>query len=329
MKKKQISLLIALEVLLIIVVVGYNVFHIGQPKDTAYIIEKELKPNESVSLNYLLKYEMPEGYKQAQDIQGELSIINEETQTIFSAQDVLKKELSIEDFFALQNYEEQGLNATLVSENTEELEDKVINKKVYQISNDFINLYSFIGSIELKSNPEEFIGVLGNSQSLDAEKDFNMLLNSINYTSQTLADEKTFDDINENIVITTPPMWRRLGDGYSFIKSTEDVKEYLLINSGNKNDEDIKAGYDMIKDSILQDNYFKLITDSNVTNLKNKTITTSVFQGEDKKFTTFIVMVEFNNSDIFAVFRYDLFGEYNLSQENLDLKFFVENIKLK
>ena len=83
MKKSNITLII-LEILLITTIIC-GTFLNGQPSKTIdTIVQKELKDNEIASLNYLLKYEMPEGYEDALNLYGEIAITSQDGNSNFT-----------------------------------------------------------------------------------------------------------------------------------------------------------------------------------------------------------------------------------------------------
>ena len=327
--KKLILGILPLEILLIIVVVGYNVFGIGQPKNIEFVVQKELSSNEDVSLNYILKYQMPKGYEKVSDIQGEIAIINNKSKSVFALQDIPKKEMTVEQFFDLQKPQVVGDDISLLSEDTIETNDRIINKKIYELSYDFINFFSFFATVELKDKPDQFIGILGNSYSEDTKTELDLLLNTINYTSRSLEEERTFIDEKQNVSVTVPPLWRRLKDNLNFGKIDQDKQRYILINGGDKKDEDIQYGYKVIKESLLQEGLLELVVDSKVDNIDDKTVTTSIFKGKDKDIATAIVIMETSNSDKFIIFRYDLLGKYDKQLINEDLEYFIKSINLE
>ena len=331
MKKSTISI-IFLEILLIIVTVGYNNFGIGQPKNIEHVITNELKGNEKPSLNYILKYEMPNNYIEDLGLQGEIAIINNKNTAMFTGDIIMTEDLTTEDFLKQQtDLFSNLLDFSVVSEDTLELKDRTINKKVYKISNDFQTIFSFGATIEFKDKPSEFIGVLGNGVNSDSEKDLDLLLNSITYTNQTLDKEKIFSNDSESITVTMPPYWKKIKGEipYNFYKKDGDNVVFSMISSGDKNYGDIHNEYDLAKESFLQDGVGTLIEDSKIDSLDDKTITTSIIKSPITDSTIFLILIEFNNSDIFTAVRYELSGDADINANKDDLDFIIKSIKLK
>ncbi|WP_250278257.1 hypothetical protein [[Clostridium] colinum] len=331
MKKSKLAL-ISLEILLIIVTVGYNVFGIGQPKNIENVIQRELKKDEMASLNYILKYKMPSNYEEVTDLYGEIAIREKENNCIFTSEIVPTDTLSPEDFFKSQeDIFTSASNFSVINEDTIDLEDRTINKKVYKISNDFMELYALVGTIEIKSNPNEFIGVVGNATSADFESDLDLLLNSIKYTKQTLNSERFFSDDIEKVSVVVPANWKKFKKDvpYSFFKEDENGIAYSVLNSGSKKDEDPKEGYDYIKNVFTEDENAVIIEDSKVETVDNKTITTTIVEYPENKVTTILTLVEFNNSDVFVAVRQEVVSENGIDYIKPELDAMVKSLKLK
>lgn len=332
MKKSTLGLVI-LELLLVGVVVGHNVFGIGLPKDVESVVMRELDSNQVPSSNYTLKYEMPKNYQEADDLYGEISIGEAEGNAMFTAEQINVSDTSVDEFFkAQESLFESSANLEVISEDNQQLEDKTITKKVYQVTNDLLDLYAFVATIDFKSNPDEFIGVIGNSISLDYEKDFDTLINSIQYTSQPIDAPRTFATESEPIKITVPANWKKFQKQvpYSFYKEDENGIAYAVITSGDKSQEDAKQGYDTAKASFIETEGANVIEDSKVENIDGKTITTTIVEYPENYSTSYIVLVEYDNSDVFTAIRYEILsqdGKADYIKEELDS--ITKSLKLK
>ncbi len=330
--KKSIPFLIFLEILLSIVIIGYNHFGIGQPKNIEYVIQNELKNNEIPSLNYILKYEMPDNYLEA-FFQTEIGIMNSENTSVFTADVIMEEDTTKEQFLNQYSdlFNEEHLKYSIIDEVSLDLEDKTINKKIYQVSDDFQTMFSFGATIQFKDKPNEFIGILGNSSDIEAKKDFELLLDTINYTTQTLDKEKLFSSDLENISVTMPANWKKVKNQipYNFYKQNDNNMIFAMISSGDKTHSDINSEYDLAKESFLQDGFSTLIEDSKIDNLDNKTIKTSVIKSPATNSTIFLILIEFNNSNIFTAVRYEITGEDNSKNSEKDLESIIKSIKLK
>ena len=331
MKKSTIGIII-LEVILIIVVIGYNTFGIGQPKNIENVIQRELKGNEQASLNYLLKYEMPSGYEEAIDLTGEISIREQEGNSMFTAEPVLIEQLPMEQFFQSQEYLFSSAGTyNIISEVSTEEKDRTITKKIYEVSNDFVQLYALIGTIQFKDNPNEYIGIVGNSTSQDYEKDLDTLLNSINYTKQTIDKEKLYSNDLESVEITIPGNWRRLERAvpYSFYKQDENNIAYIIASSMDKQQEDSQENYDYLVESFTQDESANLIEDRKVETVGNKTITNTTIEYEGTNTTTILTLIEFSNSNIYTIVRFDIVSEEGIDYIKPEIDSIINSIELK
>lgn len=331
MKKSTIGIII-LEVILVIVVIGYNTFGIGQPKNIENVIQRELKSNEQASLNYLLKYEMPSGYEEAIDLTGEISIREKEDNSMFTAEPVLIEQLPMEQFFQSQEYLFASSGTyNIVSELSTEEKDRTITKKIYEISNDFVQLYALVGTIQFKNNPNEYIGIVGNSISQEYEKDLDTLLSSINYTKQTIDKEKLYSNDLESIKITIPGNWRRLERAvpYSFYKRTEDNIAYIIASSMDKQQEDAQENYEYLVESFTQDENANLIEDRKVETIGNKTITNTTIEYEGTNTTTILTLIEFSNSNIYTIVRFDIVSEEGIDYIKPEIDSIINSIELK
>ncbi len=331
MKKSTIGIII-LEVILIIVVIGYNTFGIGQPKNIENVIQRELKGNEQASLNYLLKYEMPSGYEEAIDLTGEISIREQEGNSMFTAEPVLIEQLPMEQFFQSQEYLFSSAGTyNIISEVSTEEKDRTITKKIYEVSNDFVQLYALIGTIQFKDNPNEYIGIVGNSTSQDYEKDLDTLLNSINYTKQTIDKEKLYSNDLESVEITIPGNWRRLERAvpYSFYKQDENNIAYIIASSMDKQQEDSQENYDYLVESFTQDESANLIEDRKVETVGNKTITNTTIEYEGTNTTTILTLIEFSNSNIYTIVRFDIVSEEGIDYIKSEIDSIINSIELK
>lgn len=332
MKKSTIGLIL-LELLLVGVVIGHNVFGIGLPKDVESVVMRELASNQLPSYNYTLKYEMPQNYEEATDLYGEICIGEAEGNAMFTAEQIKLSNTSIDDFFKSQETIFEGsANLELVSENTQELEDKTITKKVYQVTNDLLDMYAFVATIDFKDNLDEFVGVIGNALSLDYEKDFDTLINSIQYTSQSIDTPRTFATESEPIKITIPANWKRFQKQvpYSFYKEDEQGIAYAVISSGSSDEEDPKQGYDMAKASFVEIEGANVVEDSKVEIIDGKTITTTIVEYPENHSTSYIVLVEYDNSHVFTAIRYEVLsqdGKADYIKEELDS--ITKSLKLK
>ena len=331
MKKSTIGIII-LEVILIIVVIGYNTFGIGQPKNIENVIQRELKGNEQASLNYLLKYEMPSGYEEAIDLTGEISIREQEGNSMFTAEPVLIEQLPMEQFFQSQEYLFSSAGTyNIISEVSTEEKDRTITKKIYEVSNDFVQLYALIGTIQFKDNPNEYIGIVGNSTSQDYEKDLDTLLNSINYTKQTIDKEKLYSNDLESVEITIPSNWRRLERAvpYSFYKQDENNIAYIIASSMDKQQEDSQENYDYLVESFTQEEGANLIEDRKVETVGNKTITNTTIEYEGTNTTTILTLIEFSNSNIYTIVRFDIVSEEGIDYIKSEIDSIINSIELK
>ena len=331
MKKSTIGIII-LEVILIIVVIGYNTFGIGQPKNIENVIQRELKGSEYASLNYLLKYEMPSGYEEAIDLTGEISIREQEGNSMFTAEPVLIEQLPMEQFFQSQEYLFSSAGTyNIISEVSTEEKDRTITKKIYEVSNDFVQLYALIGTIQFKDNPNEYIGIVGNSTSQDYEKDLDTLLNSINYTKQTIDKEKLYSNDLESVEITIPGNWRRLERAvpYSFYKQDENNIAYIIASSMDKQQEDSQENYDYLVESFTQDESANLIEDRKVETVGNKTITNTTIEYEGTNTTTILTLIEFSNSNIYTIVRFDIVSEEGIDYIKPEIDSIINSIELK
>lgn len=331
MKKSTIGIII-LEVILIIVVIGYNTFGIGQPKNIENVIQRELKGNEQASLNYLLKYEMPSGYEEAIDLTGEISIREQEGNSMFTAEPVLIEQLPMEQFFQSQEYLFSSAGTyNIISEVSTEEKDRTITKKIYEVSNDFVQLYALIGTIQFKDNPNEYIGIVGNSTSQDYEKDLDTLLNSINYTKQTIDKEKLYSNDLESVEITIPGNWRRLERAvpYSFYKQDENNIAYIIASSMDKQQEDSQENYDYLVESFTQEEGANLIEDRKVETVGNKTITNTTIEYEGTNTTTILTLIEFSNSNIYTIVRFDIVSEEGIDYIKSEIDSIINSIELK
>ena len=331
MKKSTIGIII-LEVILIIVVIGYNTFGIGQPKNIENVIQRELKGNEQASLNYLLKYEMPSGYEEAIDLTGEISIREQEGNSMFTAEPVLIEQLPMEQFFQSQEYLFSSAGTyNIISEVSTEEKDRTITKKIYEVSNDFVQLYALIGTIQFKDNPNEYIGIVGNSTSQDYEKDLDTLLNSINYTKQTIDKEKLYSNDLENVKITIPGNWKRLERAvpYSFYKQDENNIAYIIASSMDKQQEDSQENYDYLVESFTQEDGANLIEDRKAETVGNKTITNTTIEYEGTNTTTILTLIEFSNSNIYTIVRFDIVSEEGIDYIKPEIDSIINSIELK
>ena len=331
MKKSTIGIII-LEVILIIVVIGYNTFGIGQPKNIENVIQRELKGNEQASLNYLLKYEMPSGYEEAIDLTGEISIREQEGNSMFTAEPVLIEQLPMEQFFQSQEYLFSSAGTyNIISEVSTEEKDRTITKKIYEVSNDFVQLYALIGTIQFKDNPNEYIGIVGNSTSQDYEKDLDTLLNSINYTKQTIDKEKLYSNDLESVEITIPGNWKRLERAvpYSFYKQDENNIAYIIASSMDKQQEDSQENYDYLVESFTQDESANLIEDRKAETVGNKTITNTTIEYEGTNTTTILTLIEFSNSNIYTIVRFDIVSEEGIDYIKSEIDSIINSIELK
>lgn len=331
MKKSTIGIII-LEVLLIVVTVSYNTFGIGQPKNIENVIQRELKDGQVASLNYLLKYEIPENYEEAIDLTGEISISDLEGNALFTAEPVLVSEFPLDQFFQSQEslFASAG-SYEVISEETIEEKDKTITKKIYKVSTSFAELYALVGTIEFKEKPEEYIGIVGNAASEGFENDFETLLNSISYTNQTLDKEKTYSNDLESIKITMPGNWRRLERSvpYSFYKQDEVNAAYIIASSMDKQQQDPQENYEYLVENFTEGEDVNIVEDAVVETSGDKTITTTTIEYEGTSTIVVLKLIEFSNSNIYTIVRCDVVSEQGLDYIGSELQSIINSIELK
>ena len=330
MKKSNI-VLITLEILLIIVVVCSSIFG-NTLKSIDAIVQKELGENELPSLNYLLKYQMPEGYEEAMNLYGEVALATPDGNSNFSIDILENEKMTSQQFFETQEtIFEQSANYTVVSENTSDEKDRKITKKIYDVSNDFTQFFALVGTIEIKNHPDQFIGVVGTATSQDTEETLDFLLSTTNYTKQKADEEKLFSSDLEDVTIISPPNWKRLERAvpYSFYKQDENNITYLIASTSNRKEEDPQESYEYAKTSLSSDPSATIIEDSTVQTVDNKTITTSIIEYSDSYATTIITLIEFKDSDTFTIVRTDVVSEDGIDYIKSDVDYIINSINLK
>ena len=331
MKKSKITLII-LEILLIITVFCKPLFNALPSKSIDTIVQKELKENQVASLNYLLKYEIPEGYEEALNLYGEIAITNPDNTSTFTM-DLLESDKTTQEQFFKSQEEifEKSATFSLLSEDTYKEKNKTIYKKVYEINNNFSQFYAFVGAIEVKGNSKDFIGVIGTAESLDSSDDFEFLLSTTDYTKQKMNKAKLFSDELEFTTITVPGNWKRLERAvpYSFYKQDGPNMAYIIASSSNKNERNPQEQYSYAKEAISSDPSADLKEDSIVKTIDNKTLTTSIIEFKDSYITTVLTLVEFNDADVFSLIRIDVVSENGLGYIQSEIDSVINSINLK
>lgn len=331
MKKSNIALII-LEILLIVTVACGPLFNGLPTKSIDTLVQKELGENQAPSLNYLLKYNMLEGYEDALNLYGEVAITTEDNNSTFTMDILDTKKTSPEQFFkAQEEVFQQSANFTLVSENTSNENDRTINKKIYEVSNDFSQFYAFVGTIEIKGHSKDFIAIIGTATSLDYSDNFDILLSTTDYTKQKSNKAKLFSDELEATTVVVPANWKRLERAvpYSFYKQDNANMAYVIASSANKNEKNPQENYNFAKESLSSDPSASLKEDSKVETIDNKTFTTSVIEYKDSYITTILTLIEFKDSDVFSIVRTDVISENGIGYIQPEIDSIIKSINLK
>lgn len=309
MKKSTIGI-ITLEILLILSVIAHNVFDIGKPKNIEHYIEKELLDYQSASLNYTLKYTMPEGYEEFENSNEEIAITNADNSALFVANAMPLEHISVEDFFRIQSsvFDSASTDKPNITEETNDkttVDDKTITKKCFKIENSSLNLYALVATIEFKDK-DEFIGVVGNVPSLDYEKDFRTLINSIDFTKQTKDKERIFANKNELVKVTIPANWLRFErkKNYSFYSPGETMI-IASIESNNTENFDPNTDFQLIAESLMSVEGVSVIKDKETNVINNKTITTSIFSLDGQDIYKIVSLVQFEGSNVYTMAVYE------------------------
>ncbi len=326
--KKPVIAIIILEILLVIVTFTNSKLN---PQSIETLVEKELGKNQVASVNYILKYEMPEGYEIATNLYGEVDITTKDSSSVFSMDSLKKEMLTPEDFFAQQEQVFQYVSGyELVSENTVEENGKKYTKKVYKVSTGLTSFYAFFATIELKNNPDEYIAIIGNGSELSYEKDLDTLISTVDYTKQKVDKKRLFSSNLEKISVTMPASWKRLEKilPYSFYKQDENNVAYFIASSGDKEEQDPKEYFKMTKEYLNDVSEENVIVDDQVEKIANKTITTSIIKIDE--YTTVILnLIEFKGSDIFVLTRSDIVSESGIDYIKPEIDEIIKSIKLK
>lgn len=327
MKKPDIAIII-LEILLVIVTFANSIL---APKSIEQIVQKELVENQVASVNYTLKYKMPEGYEIATNLYGEVDITTKDNSSVFSMDSLKREILTPEEFITQQ---EQVFSYVsdyeLVSENTNEENGKKYTKKVYKVSTGLTSFYAFFATIEFKNNADEYIAVIGNGSELSYEKDLDTLISTVDYTSQKTDTKRLFSSDLEKISITMLPNWKRLEKilPYSFYKQDENNVAYFVASSGDKKEQDAKEYFDMTKEYLNNVSEENVIVDDEVEKVGNKTITTSIMK-VDEHTTVILSLIEFKGSDTFVLTRTDIVSENGIDYIKPEIDEIIKSIKLK
>lgn len=327
MKKSNI-ILITLEILLILITSTYTKLNTS----IEAIVQKQLMKNEFASINYLLKYQMPEGFVDAVNLYSEVAIMTPDGNSKFLIDTLEIEKMSPEDFFNSQehlfNYSGEF---TVISENTSDLEDRIIRKKVYEITNDFLQFYALVGTIEVKNKPNEFIGVLGTSNLQECEENLDFLLSTTNYTNQTINEKRLFSSNLENVTITIPSNWKRLEKifPYSFYKQDGNNITYFIASTGDKKEEDAKEAFNSAIELSVNNLTANIIENAKVEKTLNKTITTSILEFEDTHSTRIITLIEFKGSNVFALVTTDIISENGIDYIKPEVDAMINSIKVK
>ena len=306
MKKSTLAIII-LEILLILSIVAHNVFDIGKPKNIEHYIAKELTEYQSSSLNYTLKYTMPEGYEEFENSREEIAIASPDNSALFVANPMPLGYITVEDFFKVQSsvFEDNSPDTPNITEaNSDEttVDNKKITRKYFKVESSYLDLYALVATIEFEGK-DEFIGIVANVPSLDYEEDFNTFVNSIEFTKQTTDKERIFANENEPIKLTVPANWLRLerSNNYSFYNTTEKGQVLTIIQSNDNTDLDPMADFQSIVGILSGEEGVSVIKDAEALVVDDKTITTSVMGFPGQEYYNVVSLVQFEGSNVYTL----------------------------
>lgn len=328
MKKSTVGIIL-LELALVGVSVAHSYFGLWQPKNIENVITTELSSSQVASFNYLLKYELPDGYSDVPNVFGEIAIGNETGESMFIANIINTNEVSPEDFIneqeqviaELGQYSEVGED--FISEN-----GRSITKKFYEVDNGFMVMQTMIATVVLDSNPNQFIAVIGNAISDEYIPDFESILQTVDFTTQTLDKPRLYSNENEVIEITMAPGWQRYAKEvpYSFCKQDDMGVATLFTMSFDKSVSGADEEYNTIKQNFVA-NGAEVVEEDIKTEDKNKTITTSIFKSGDT--ISMFTLVDFKNKNYFALVQSDFSTQEEFDTLKPEVDTIINSIKLK
>ncbi len=328
MKKTTVGIII-LELALVGVTFSHNYLGIGQPKNIESVITRELSSSEVASFNYLLKYEMPEGYSDVPNVFGEIAVGNETGESMFIANIIKTKDTSPEEFMKEQEKVISELGEyKQVGEDTISDKGRTINKKYYEVNNGFMTMQTMIATISLDSNPNQFIAAIGNAVSDVYKEDFEQILSTLEFTKQTLDKPRLYSNDNEVIELTVLPEWQRYAKEvpYSFCKQTETGIVTLFTMSFDKNTTKPQDEYSRIKENFLS-NGATIVSEDEKRELEGKEITTTIYKSKDT--ISMFVLIDFKDKKNFALAQCDFSSQAEFDALKDEANTIIDSIKLK
>ena len=97
----------------------------------------------------------------------------------------------------------------------------------------------------------------------------------------------------------------------------------------DKQQEDSQENYDYLVESFTQEDGANLIEDRKAETVGNKTITNTTIEYEGTNTTTILTLIEFSNSNIYTIVRFDIVSEEGIDYIKPEIDSIINSIELK
>lgn len=196
------------------------------------ILEQEVEKHETLSLNYILKYTLPDGFREGYDLQSaaEIVLVNEINQESIIGDVINKAEFSKEEFFLahsdISDVFEGATIEDLIDETTSE-NGKIISNKLQLISTPEQSFYYTINTIEFDDSPDEYVGFTGVLNREDPNKLILDFIDTIQSTSIDLNSVRTFKPLETSPQVTLTEGWRKYTNSSEHLYFKYDELKYM------------------------------------------------------------------------------------------------------
>lgn len=268
------------------------------------IAQSEAKENETLSLNYALTYVMPEGFREAYDLQNaaEIVLVNEVDQESIIGDIIPKEEFSMEEFFAAHASifdDVEGTVAIEIINNVTTIDNKTITNVCHQVISLGQEFYYTISSIEFAETPNQYLGFTGAINTLEKNDEVLALFESIQPTSVTLDSTRTFKHIEDSIEVTLPENWKRYNNDDLHLYFKYDATKYMELIIEEAEPTLIKDDFFAETDEFLSTVPEMTLYLDETLSIDDRTITTKVYEviTDYSNYYEYFVYIEYENKN--------------------------------
>ncbi|MFI3230272.1 MAG: hypothetical protein R3Y29_01805 [bacterium] len=298
------------------------------------ILAEELTEEEIISLNYILKYKLPDNFREGYDLQSaaEIVLVNEIQQESIIGDLITSSEFSIEEFFMAHDDISdifEGAEISVILDETTKVDDKTITSKLQLVDSAEQAFYYTINTIVFDSHPDQYLGFTGVLNREDPHDLILEFIESVKHTSIDLNSIRTFKPTNESPQVTLTENWRKYTNSNAHIYFKYDELKYMemVVETGEEGltadefFESTKEFLDVVPDMVLyaEDEY----------EVEDRTITSKVYQmtTDFSDFYEYFTFIEDPNSSIPVIVSISLETLITFEELQAELQSIINAVK--